>query len=340
MQEIVTNVLDRRLIHALQISPRAPWSALASVVGTNATTLARRWETMVGQGLCWTFGYPPAGGSERMAIVEIDVNPGQVHAITADLCRLSAVASVDSLASGASLVVTVLETSSDGLAQFLLDVLPTLPHIRRVNAHLLTGYVRIAERWSLRELSELEVRSIPPAPMPRTRAPRTVSTALENTVFACLGRDARTPAAEIARLAGVSPQRSQDAISLMLHNGTCRLRTDVINKYSGWPIHVWYFVDVEAASLHELSRLLADLPEVRFAGTSGGSENLLLDVWLRNLGAIHQLEVAMQKALRRDMRLRREIVLRTPKRLGNLFDSQGLHTGEYLPVLRPTTTLR
>ncbi|WP_179014408.1 AsnC family transcriptional regulator [Paenarthrobacter ureafaciens] len=51
MQDFDFDERDLRLLHALQVRPRAPWTALAPVVGADAVTLARRWNVLQDRGL-------------------------------------------------------------------------------------------------------------------------------------------------------------------------------------------------------------------------------------------------------------------------------------------------
>jgi DNA-binding Lrp family transcriptional regulator len=334
MPEIEFSSLDQRLIHALQVAPRATWAGLAPVVGADPTTLARRWNALVDEGIAWSTGYRMDVAVDRMAVVEIDIHPGQFPQVKALLCGLPQAVTVDITASGSSAVVTVCESDRSSLIEFLLSGLPGLPNVRDIRNHLLTARLRSADQWTLRALDQDEIDRIPKERPPRARAPLVIDPRLESCIIEELGRDGRTPQAAIASAAGVSPQRVQDAIAVLLHRQRFRLRTDVVSVYSGWPAHVWYFVDVPAGQLRELSNSLAHLPEIRFAATSAGSHNLVFDVWLRSLSAVHQLEARIQSMLRASMSVRRQVVLRTPKRLGHFFDDSERHTGEYIPMIQ------
>lgn len=60
----------------------------------------------------------------------------------------------------------------------------------------------------------------------------------------------------------------------------------------------------------------------------------VFDVWLRSLSAVPLLEAKIQSMLRASMSVRRQVVLRTPKRLGHFFDNSERHTGEYIPMIQ------
>lgn len=333
MPEFELSSLDQRLIHALQVSPRASWTALAPIVGADPTTLARRWTALVNQGLAWSTGHVTDVMVDRTAIVEVDVHPGHFADVLRLLCELPEAVTVDVVASGTTAVVSVRAADRPAMVDFVLSTLPGLAHVRDITNHLLTAQLRTADQWSLRVLDQAEVDRIPKERPPRARAPQSVDPVLEERIFQELGRDGRTSLAAIARAADVSPQRVQNAVSVLLHQQRFRLRTDVLSNLTGWPTHVWYFIDVPAAQLPQLAASIAKLPEVRFAATSAGSHDLVITSWLRSLSAVHHLEAEIQALVRGHVSVRRQVVLRTPKRLGHIFDESGRHTRHYVPMI-------
>ncbi|GAA3353999.1 hypothetical protein GCM10017744_009850 [Streptomyces antimycoticus] len=55
--------LDRGLVHALQIHPRAPWTLVGDVLAVNPVTAARRWRRLQEAGLAWVTAYPQLSDS-------------------------------------------------------------------------------------------------------------------------------------------------------------------------------------------------------------------------------------------------------------------------------------
>ena len=50
-RSVVLDEEDLALVEALQRDPRAPWTEVAAMVGTNAVTASRRWERLRASGL-------------------------------------------------------------------------------------------------------------------------------------------------------------------------------------------------------------------------------------------------------------------------------------------------
>ena len=87
MQDYSFDERDLRLLHALQIRPRAPWATLAPAVGADPVTLARRWESLQEQGLAWISSYAGSGTGVISAILEIECSPSSTPSVTEELAK-------------------------------------------------------------------------------------------------------------------------------------------------------------------------------------------------------------------------------------------------------------
>ena len=322
---------DARLIHALQISPRAPWSELSRALSVSPTALAQRYARLHDAGLVRVVGHPTwTNTSRNTAFAEIDLEPGSLAKATAILAELPMALTLDATASGTCLITTLSAPNESGLATLLLETLPSLPGVRDVRAHVTTSALKSGERWNLRVLDPEQAARIGGPRPPRPRAARALDPQFRDALMAALGHDARTPAAALARDLGVSEQKIHDAVAVLLHGQQFRLRTDVVNVWAGWPVHIWYFVDVPPRQLSAVATALTTHPEIRYVGTAAGLANLTFDVWLRNLGVLHVLEAKVDSLSQTGVKIRRQIVLRTSKRMGHLLDNEGRFTDRYV----------
>ncbi|MEE1622401.1 AsnC family transcriptional regulator [Zafaria sp. J156] len=322
---------DARLIHALQISPRAPWSELSRALSASPSALAQRFARLYEAGLVRTTGHPTwINTRSHTAFAEIDVEPGALADVTDTLAELPTAMTLDATSSGTCLVATLNAPHPSALAAMLLETVPSLPGVRDVRAHVATSILKTGDRWNLRALEPEEAGRISGPRPPRARASRNLDPAFRSALMAELGRDARVPASVLARTLGVSEQKVHDGIAVVLHGDEFRLRTDVVNAWSGWPVHIWYFVEVPPRQLTAVAAALTAQPEVRYVGTSAGPANLTFDVWLRSLGVLHALEAKIDSLSQTGVKIRRQIVLRTPKRLGHLLDHDGRFTERYV----------
>ena len=330
--EYVPDELDYRIIHALQIDPRASWASLSPVIGAEAGTLGRRWKRIQKEGLAWTTALS-VNMRDSGAILVVDCHPGTMHDVVLAFREMPQAITIDVGTGNMELVITVVEHDGESLARFLFEDLRTTPNIRSVQAYLTTQTWKNGEQWRLGSLAPDEVDAIPQAKPPRRRAAKSISPNIESAIFTLLGPDARVPAAKVAQAAGVSLQRAQDAIDVMRERGDIKLRTHVNRSVSGWPIHLWYFLDVQPSKLDHIGKTLSSMGEVRFVASVAGSHNLIVSVWLRRLVQAHTFERFMEEKFGVVNIAGRSVIMRTVKYMGHLLDASGQNQGVYVPMV-------
>lgn len=325
---------DRRLIHALQLSPRASWTDLAPALGHTPSALSRRWERLSSAGVAWNAGIVTPGSFERRsAIIEVDADPGEGARIREELCHWGSAFTIDVSASGGTLIVSLYATSDEMLTELLLESIPALGGVRDIRAHVLTHLQRTAETWTLRALTPQEALRVPRQRPPRPRAPKSMEPEFTLAVCSELAKDGRAPLSVLARRLGVGEQKAADAVAAVLHSGHFLQRTEIMNSASGWPVHLWYFAEVPPRHLEPLARALGAQPDVRFVTTCAGPANLVFNVWLKDLRSVHQLETQVTTISQAGVQLRRHFILNTPKRQGHLLTRDGRATGTYVPFV-------
>ncbi|MGW5147272.1 Lrp/AsnC family transcriptional regulator [Rhodococcus koreensis] len=324
-QDSVRRDADLRLIHALQLEPRASWTELGRALATDPVALARRWARITEEGLAWTSGqrrHFPA-----VAVVEIECAQGKAAETAFLLADEEIVRTIDHTSGGRDLVAVVAGPDLESLSAFVIDRLGDQRLITHARTHLVTEILVEGSVWRLNALSDEEAQRVPAAKAPRPRAARQVPSDLQEVVIRALYRDGRTPAGDIAAKAGVSTQRVADAIATMRHSGDLVLRTDVARSYTGWPINAWYFVQVPASSIDRLRSTLSRLAEVRLAVTTASRYNLLMTLWVRDLADVNRFEALLEKVLAGARIADRAVVIRPAVHSGRLLDARGFVTG-------------
>lgn len=83
--------LDRRIIAALQVDGRRPFSSLATEFGLPASSVRYRTKRLEAEGILQIVGIanPLAIGFERLAMIGIHTAPGSARAVCAELAELS-----------------------------------------------------------------------------------------------------------------------------------------------------------------------------------------------------------------------------------------------------------
>ncbi|MFK4761155.1 Lrp/AsnC family transcriptional regulator [Microbacterium sp. ZW T5_45] len=309
------DTVDRRLLHALQIDPRASWSDLAPVVGVDAATLGRRWERLRASGTAWATGYRRHG---QGALVEIECSPSHLQATAAALSRDDRLIVLDDTSGGRDLLTTLFVPDLASVSEYVVEGLGAIEGVRSVRTHVVNEVLTDGGAWRLRDLTAAETARIPRPRPPRPRAARTVPVEVRTAIERELWRDARTPISEIATRYDIAAQRISDGIATLRASGELLLRTDVARAYSGWPVYAWYFVEAPARTIDAARTAIAKVPEVRLAVASSSRFNLILAVWLRSLPDVNRFEIALEAALPGARIADRSVVLRIRKPMNQL----------------------
>ncbi|QLD12248.1 Lrp/AsnC family transcriptional regulator [Microbacterium oleivorans] len=288
------DVVDRRLLHALQIEPRATWTELAPIVGVDAATLGRRWDRLRSEGVAWVTGHPTRG---MVALVEIECVPASLEAAAAELSGDARLYVLDDTSGARDLLATIRGDDLGSLAEHIATTMARIPGVRAARTHIVTDVLIDGARWRLRELTDEESERVPRPRPPRSRAPRVVAPEVRRALEQELWVDGRLPVATVAQRHDLSPQRVADGLAAMRRGGELAFRTDIAREVSGWPIYAWYFVEAPAKTIEAARQAIAAVPEVRLAVTSSSRYNLILAVWLRRLADVNRFEIALEAAL-------------------------------------------
>ncbi|MGW1208821.1 Lrp/AsnC family transcriptional regulator [Streptomyces sp. NPDC002499] len=335
--------LDRGVVHALQIHPRAPWTLVGDVLGVNPVTVARRWQRLEEAGLAWVTAYPRLSDFRIVVtgIVEVDTEPGVAEDVAHALAGQHEVANVKITAGGRDVVAAVQTRDLDELAHLTTLLFQRTPGVRATRTHVSTGVPTEGSRWRLRSLDAAQcarieashASDVPPDQGTGTQPPWD---ALDAQILELLSSDGRMSIRALATATGVGLTTVRRRLQSLLAS-RINLRCDLARPLSGWPLSAVYFASVPAQYLEETSRVLSKVREVRSCAITAGPHNLVIDVWLRALADVHTFEAHLSRRLPRLVIDDRSVVLRTVKHMGRLLDRDGRCVG-VVPLREPQGT--
>lgn len=319
--------LDRAVVHALQIRPRASWTLVGDVLGVNPVTAARRWQRLEEAGLAWVTAYPRLSDSRIVVsgVVEVDTEPGAAEDVAHVLAAVPTVANVKLMAGGRDLVATVQARDLNGLARLTTLLFQGTPGVRATRTHVSTGVPTEGSRWRLRSLDAAQcarIEAAMPVPAPTTGEATVGWDALDTRLVELLSTDGRMSLRELAAATDAGLTTVRRRLQTLLASGVS-LRCDLARPLSGWPLSAVYFASVPGQYLEETSRVLTGIREVRSCAITAGPHNLVIDVWLRVLADVHAFEAHLSRQLPRLTIGDRSVVLRTVKHMGRLLDRDG-----------------
>ncbi|MFR9673809.1 Lrp/AsnC family transcriptional regulator [Streptomyces sp. TR06-5] len=323
---------DEALIHALQIAPRASWNLLGQVLGVDPVTVARRWERLHASGRAWITAYPGLSLRRNLevALVEVDCRADQVEAVAEALAQEPQIVTVEHMAGGRDLLVTVFAPGLTGMSQLILDRISRLPGVVSSRAQLTTQVFGDGSRWRLRSLSETQQRRL------RTAAPATAATGRRSTPYpdaatralvTAVAADGRRSATELARISGVGAATVRRRLNGMIAARDLVLRCEVARELTEWPVSATLWAQVPADRVDVTARGLLSMAEVRLCTAVTGPQNLIFTVWLRSIADVQRLEAQLAEALPQLTLVDRAIALRQTKLMGRLIGPGGSAVG-------------
>lgn len=314
---------DLAIFHALEISPRAPWTAVGSAVGIDAVTAARRWDAMVAAKRAYVTCYPLITRDSHAAFLEITCRADRVRAVAATIAEDPYALRVDIVSGGSALLVLAGTMGAAALNTFILDRLPTVPGVHAVVAqpvvavHAEGGFAApgALPRNARRTFSERRRGTLIPSVAPVDD--------LDWRICLELSRDGRAPIARLSRATGASPSTITRRLRRLVSNGALHLRAGLAPSASPQGALVWLSIRVPPADVSVTVRDIGRLAGVTSVSLVAGAYNLLVKVALPHLAALEIFEATIQQADPGIRIVSRRVVLDQVRSVSRIFDVRG-----------------
>lgn len=331
---------DLALINALQVWPRAPWSALAQSLGTGADAVARRWERLSARGDAWMTAYFSAQLTDDycIAIVTVRCRPGSKEEVAETLARDPCCISVEITAGAQDTMLTVATHDLDGLNQYLLHRVDLIPGVTATSTSLVTRLYSEGTHWRLHTLEPSALAELKRGFGEHHHPGGTKLDRTDRRLALLLSAHGRATYAELAEATGTSPATARRRVTQMLRSRVLSLRCEVAAPLVGLPVTATVRGRVAPERADEVAAGLAGLPQVRLCAMLTGEHNLLATVWLNSVSAIQRLEQSLVRSHPAFSVHDTLVDLRTPKRMGWLLDESGRATGHVSMAAWPYDT--
>lgn len=320
---------EYRLINALQISPRVPWSVLGSVLGQDPVTLARHWARLERCGIAWIGAYLSGNAARASALLELSCPPSQVHAVARSLAYDKEVLTIDLTTGARDLLLTVMCEDLQELERYAIERMRLLPQVVSMRTQLVTSnrLTFDARTWRLNVLSPAEIRQLAQYQKSQSERGLAVQRKPERSerdlIASALRHDPRMSMESLARYTGMTSQRARDCLGSSLTEGDIVLRTGIARILSRTPVYTWLFIKTAAGQVPKTLKSLAAMPETRLATAIVGSCDIALAAWLKSLEDLERLKTALTQQLAINV-VDTSIVMRTPVHLHEWLNEDGL----------------
>jgi DNA-binding Lrp family transcriptional regulator len=342
------NELDRRIVHALQLEPRAPWSLVSALTGADPTTVMRHWMRLSEAGAAWITCYPPSNPPPVLAIVELNCAHGHSVEVATRLAADKQTVSINIHAGRCDVLMEVVARSHSEISRYVLERLGRVDGIREVRTHLVSAAYREGAEWHLDALDAAAVAQLRAGAV-RRRArytdphgairSRSLTEAQRELAYV-LASDPRMSASRLARELGISAVTAQRRLNALL-DAQPLLRCEIARTLSESPICATFFLRCPADKIAAIANTLRSLPEVRAVLAITGPYNIYAAAWLRSLNHVHLLESALATKFPHISLMNSSVVIRPVKQVGHLVDEDAwsyCHIPIDYGLLKPTAT--
>jgi DNA-binding Lrp family transcriptional regulator len=329
LESAVLDHLDRQVVRALQLDPRAPFSLMAEVLGVSEQTVARRYRKLRGDGYLRVMGLvSPRGVGVTEWLLRIGCRPGGARRLADALARREDVSWV-SLSSGGSEIVCVVRSLSEQQSdELLLQRLPATSQVLSLATHaVLHRFAGREADWAgyLDDLTDEQATRLA-TPPPAGPADPDLLQPSDAPLLAALALDGRTSYAALAKEAGWTEGRVIRRVEALREAGILYFDVDLASTALGFKAPAYLWLIVEPARLAAVGEEVARHAEVPFAAAITGSANLVASILCRDSEALYEYVTTKISATAGVRQLEISPVLSRIKQAGSLMDGLRLAT--------------
>jgi DNA-binding Lrp family transcriptional regulator len=279
---------DLQVVHALQEAPRAPWSVLASILGTDARTVSRRYDDLVGSGslrIMVTPG-PRMLGQIRWALLRAETLPGQAERVARQLATWPMATTIRVLDGAFGIYALLSGEDNRAIWRAAQDQIARIPQIVNTEIHTIIESLDVGRAQRLDSLSRRQVadlRTYATKLAPPDREP-TQLTSTDAALFNLLNADGRMEVAAVAAALDRNPSWVSRRISRLQADGLLDVIAVTTDAISSRPVTVLVWCSIDPTEWGKLAR--APLAWVGLLAITTGRSNVFLIAHLPALASL------------------------------------------------------
>ncbi|TJY69104.1 AsnC family transcriptional regulator [Arthrobacter sp. CAU 1506] len=277
--------LEKQIVAALQVDPRASWRTIAAVLREPERTVARRGGDLLASGVVAVRGIQL---KPKPVLVEMRCAPGTSRMAVQALSQRADSSFVYTITGSSDCIAEIL-TDRARLHTALSDELPAIVGLQRVNTYPILRYFKTLRAWQPGILTAEQRRALRPVPLndPKIFGEHPSLTETDKQIVAALCDDGRMSFEAIARRAGTSEATARRRTDWLLETNCLNLRALVEPSSLGLPVEALLWIKTAPDRLESLGRRLAQLPEARYVAAITGEYQILADVTVASNEALY-----------------------------------------------------
>ncbi|MEU4995820.1 AsnC family transcriptional regulator [Streptomyces sp. NPDC021622] len=285
--------LDAKLLQALEIDGRAPFSRIAAVLGVSDQTVARRYRKLVSDG---GLRVVAVRDNERLGqeqwMLRLRCAPDGAEAIAAALARRPDTSWIGLTSGGTEVVCCTRPRSQSDQDELLLGKLPRTPHIVDIRAQqMLHRFFGGPNGWLIKHgpLTGEQAAALRPA-RPGTdpaEGPLRIDPEDEPLV-AALERDGRATYPELQQATGRSESAVKRRLAALLASGAIYIDIEYDSALVGFHVGSMLWITAAPWALDTVGKTLATHAEIAHASAVAGASNIMATAVARDIPSLYR----------------------------------------------------
>jgi DNA-binding Lrp family transcriptional regulator len=270
--------LDRRIVVALQSAGRASWTEIAELCGTSVTTVARRGQQLLRDGIVRVAVMPHVGhaGAAEMYMLRISCAPGTQGRVCTELAHRSDLRFL-ALVTGAWDILAELNLRRDeSLHSRIVDDIQAIDGVLRCDTDLTLHVYKMSHDWSRQMLTgepgpvETEAHVCDPSHFDP----------VDHKIIDRMHGDGRASFRTVADALGVNESTVRRRFETLQRRGCVTVTTLVPARALGFESEIFLNVTVAPRYLDAVARELTRYRGVRYVAALLGRNELMCEVIL------------------------------------------------------------
>lgn len=291
-QHDLLDELDRKIVVALQANVRASWNQIAKVVSSSESTVARRANRLLDEGVLKLLVAPESSpvNASGSVLLQINCESGAMRSVAQTLADRPEVRFSAMVTGPFDVLVEHEVESQQQLARLLTHDLDDVPGIKQITTHSVTRNFKKANEWARHLLGD-GVDELRPEPGPRTQLP--AMDRLDLALIDLLRDDARRSSADLATSLATSDSMVRRRLDALISSKTISLSTYIEPRLMGFGLEAFVWLDVEFDTMAGVAEQLRQLPQVRYLAATAGSSNLVCEIILPDVSALYDFQATV-----------------------------------------------
>lgn len=313
-----------RLIHGLQVAPRASWSELGAAIEVSPRRASRMYAELAAEHDLWVTAAvgPTLLGSVCMAFVDLSCEPARIRDVAAQLAKDPHVITVQLMSGDWDIGCLALYRDVDSAVDPLLDGFGAIDGVTQVRSSLASHVLDASNFFRLQALSPAAVDRLT-SRTPGGSAEMPPLDRLDLDLVDHLAQDGRAPTANLAAQLDVSPRTVERRINRLVSSGRIVLRCDFSRPRAGIGTAVAFRLRIPDEQLFTVGRSLLNLPETRTCAVLATTPNFFWSVGVPSMASVQLLKTRVARMLPDVEVVDQMIVLRQGKLYGRILDDAG-----------------